>query len=442
MLSTQIIFAAIHSKLVEFNANFFLQIFNTFVLFSFLTWKLFKPVSKVLEDRKNKIKNQFDSAEEKVQEANALYESYKEKLDGIKSERDEIIKEAVELHHEGNLGHENTSRYNVYATFAGVSSKSILFNGHIDTMPPGELSHWRTKPHDPIIANGRLYGLGSADMKAGLLSGILAVKLFKDAGIPLPVTVKIASVADEEGGGNGSVVATMNGQKADGVIVCEPTNGELVLANMAFVFFKVTVLGSSCHSGAKWLGVNAIEKAIFLMSAIEELEHRWLLTKKHPLLPPPSQNFGVIEGGSAGSTVPDHCCFKTCVHYLPNQMNYEEVVREYTECINTRANGDSWLRENPPQIEIYQTGGGFEIDREERLPSAMSAAWKHTTGNVMPVVGSPSGCDCRLWANIANCPVIQTGPGELKDCHTPNESVSVSQFYQYIEAFAELILSW
>ncbi len=96
MLSTHIIFAAIHSKLVEFNTQFFMQIFNTFILFGFLTWKLFKPVSKMLQDRTDKIQNQFDSAENKIQEANALYDEYKQKLDGIKAERDEIIKEAVE----------------------------------------------------------------------------------------------------------------------------------------------------------------------------------------------------------------------------------------------------------------------------------------------------------------------------------------------------------
>ncbi|PID82773.1 MAG: ATP synthase F0 subunit B [Clostridiales bacterium] len=96
MLSTQIVLAAKFYKLVEFNLSFFMIIFNMLVLFGFLTWKLFKPVSKLMEDRTNKIKKSFDDAENKLKEADDLRKSYIEKLDGIKDERDVIIKEAVE----------------------------------------------------------------------------------------------------------------------------------------------------------------------------------------------------------------------------------------------------------------------------------------------------------------------------------------------------------
>lgn len=356
---------------------------------------------------------------------------------------EKYIQSAIKEYNEGNPGHVYDDRFNVYATFEGQSDKSLMFNGHMDTMPPGELELWDTDPHDPVIKDdGRLYGLGSADMKGGLLAGVLAVKLLQDAAIDLPIDVKIVSVVDEEGGGNGSIQAAYKGQKADGVIVCEPTNRELILANMAFVFFQVEVFGKSVHSGAKWEGVNAIEKAMFLMGGISELEHDWLMRYKHPLLPSPSQNFGVIEGGTAGSSVPDYCSFKTCVHYLPNRMTYDGVVKAYTDAIKIRARGDAWLREHPPKISIYQAGGGFEIDPQEPLPQAMLQAWQTAHKTEMPIVGSPSGCDCRSWANIAGCPVIQCGPGALKDCHTPNESLEIQQFLDYIQAFAELILLW
>lgn len=356
---------------------------------------------------------------------------------------EKYIEQAMASYNEGNPNHIYDDRFNVYAKFIGRNDKSLMFNSHMDTMPPGELELWETPPHEPVIKNdGRLYGLGSADMKGGLLAGVLAVKLLQDAGIELPIDVLITSVVDEEGGGNGSIQAAIKGQKADGVVVCEPTNRELILANMAFVFFQVEVLGKSVHSGAKWEGVNAIEKAMFLMNAVAELEHEWLLRYKHPLLPSPSQNFGVIEGGTAGSSVPDYCSFKTCVHYLPNRMTYEGVVAAYKDAIMTRAQGDAWLREHPPTIRIYQAGGGFEIDAKEPLPQAMLAAWEVAHGSTMPIVGSPSGCDCRSWANIAGCPVIQCGPGALKDCHTPNESLEVEQYLDYILAFAELILHW
>lgn len=356
---------------------------------------------------------------------------------------DETVLEAtLEKYNEGNLGHNNEDRFNVYATFRGQSPKSLMFNGHIDTMPPGDINLWTSHPHRAELRDGKLFGLGTADMKSGLLAGILATKLYQDSGLDLPITVKICSVVDEEGGGNGSIQAAYKGQKADGVIVCEPSDRELILANMAFLFFQVDVIGKSCHSGGKKDGVSAIEKAILLMDEIKELEHEWLLKYKHVLLPPPSQNFGVIEGGTAGSTVPDHCTFKTCVHYLPNDMKYEEVVTEYTGRIMSRAEADPWLKDHPPSISIYQAGGGFEIDPTAELPSKMLQAWHAANGTEMPIVGSPAGCDCRSWANIANCPVIQCGPGKLSDCHSIDESVEIQQFKEYILAFAFLIGSW
>ena len=71
------------------------------------------------------------------------------------------------------------------------------------------------------MKDGRLYGLGAADMKGGLMASVMAVQLLKDAGIKLPGDVHITSVCDEEGGGNGSMAAIMSGEKADGVVVCE-----------------------------------------------------------------------------------------------------------------------------------------------------------------------------------------------------------------------------
>mgnify|MGYP000582724568 FL=1 len=73
------------------------------------------------------------------------------------------------------------------------------------------------------------------------------------------------------------------------------------------------------------------------------MEHRWLLTIRHRLLPPPSLNIGVIEGGTAGSTVPGECSFSTCVHYVPTLMNQDMVVKEFTEVVERISRSDAWM---------------------------------------------------------------------------------------------------
>ncbi len=75
-------------------------------------------------------------------------------------------------HKEGNEGHNYDDRYNVYATFKGGNGKTLMFNGHMDTMPHGDISLWTSTPLKPEIRDGKMYGLGTTDMKSGLMAGL------------------------------------------------------------------------------------------------------------------------------------------------------------------------------------------------------------------------------------------------------------------------------
>ena len=357
--------------------------------------------------------------------------------------KEEDIEKCFSLYQEGNLGHQQTDRYNVYAQFNGEKpGKTLMFNGHIDVMPADEVEEWTTPPFSPTIRDGKLYGRGTADMKGGLMAATMAVKLLQDAGIPFSGSVKITSVCDEEGGGNGSMQAIMSGQRADGVVVCEGTSDELILAHMGFVFFRVKFAGKACHSGAKQNGVSAIEKAIKVIQALNEKEHEWLLHYKHPLLPAPNLNVGLIHGGIAGSTVAEDCMFEVCVHYLPNQMSHNQVVKEFQDVVERVAKSDAWLEEHLPEIQITQFGGGFEMEENSPFVDSFKRAYSEARGKAVKVVGSPAGCDSRLWRNIAECPTIQFGPGNLAQCHAVDEWLDLEAYLQSILIYAELILDF
>jgi len=354
---------------------------------------------------------------------------------------EESVRRVYAAHREGNLGHNQNDRYNVYATFKGTGGRSLLFNGHMDVMPPGDAAQWKYPPFTPTVEGNRLYGRGTADMKGGLMAAVMAVQLLKDAGIPLPGDVVITSVCDEEGGGNGSIQAIDSGIKADGVVVCEGTSDEVILAHMGFVFLRVTVEGKANHSGAKWLGVSALDKMRKIMAELDELEHRWLLTYKHPLLPAPNLNVGTIHGGTAGSTVPGSCTIEMCVHYLPNCMNHDQVVAEVTDAVIRTASSDLWMKNHMPVVTEFQAGGAFEMEASPFVES-FCRAYKNARGKEVRKTGSPAGCDSRLWKNIARCPTIQFGPGNLEQCHAVNEYLELDAYYQAILIYAELILEW
>lgn len=364
--------------------------------------------------------------------------------DEIKKETidESIIKDSVDKYSEGNIGHNYEKRYNLIGKFKGdPNGKSLLFNGHIDTMPPGDLNKWVTNPFTPTLKDGKLYGLGTADMKSGLMASIMAIKLLKDSGYNLPGDVTITSVIDEEGGGNGTLATVLKGYKEDAAVVCEPSNKNLIVAHMGFIFFKVEVEGVSLHSGSKWKGINAIEKAIILIEALQDLEHQWLMKYKHPLLPPPTLNIGVIEGGTAGSTVPDYCSFNLCLHYLPNVMDHRNIVEEITDALMLRAMGDKWLESHPPKISIYQAGGAFEMDKSSPFVRVARESMEEIVKDV-DCIGSTAGNDARLLHNIGNMPTVIMGPGYLEQCHSPNEYVSLEQYFKFVKIYTNLILKW
>jgi acetylornithine deacetylase len=353
------------------------------------------------------------------------------------------ILSTFENYHEGNLGHVQDDRYNVYAKFEGKKNgRSILFNGHIDVMPPGDESKWTYPPFKPTLKDGLLFGRGIADMKAGLMAPIMAIKLLQEAKIELPGDVIITSVCDEEGGGNGSMQAIYSKQKADAVVVCEPTSNELVVAHMGFVFLKVEVSGLAIHSGKKAEGISAIRKAFKIIEALDEVEYNWLLTKKHSYLPAPSYNVGTIHGGTAGSTVADNCYFEVCIHYIPNIMDHSQVVEEFTDAIKRVSDSDKWLKNHPPVISEYQAGQGFEAEINSPFMKTFEKTYEEVLDKKVEKVGSFCGCDSRLWKNIAQCPTLQFGPGEVSQCHVIDEHIEISSYFESILIYAKLILNW
>ncbi len=355
---------------------------------------------------------------------------------------EETVQEGLHRFHEGNPGHNNEQRYNLIADFQGEGNESsLLFNGHIDTMPAGDPDKWERPPLAAVLEGGRCYGLGTSDMKAGLAAAICGVKLIQDAGIALPGKVRIVSVVDEEGGGNGSLSATMHGYNADAAVICEPTNCRIITANMGFIFFRVRVKGVSLHAGMKKMGVNAIEKAMKLIGALHELEKCWNTQYTHPELPPPSINIGSIKGGLAASAVPGECEFKLCLHYIPKAMTYESVYKEVTGALEKASGEDGWLSENPPEIEVYQQGDGFEMDRADPFVQEVYSTCRAVMGTGELAV-SYTGNDARYYQKIARIPTVILGPGHPDKGHRPNEYIEIQNFYHCILVYANLILRW
>ena len=353
----------------------------------------------------------------------------------------------LETYKEMNRGHDYKDRPNVVGVLKGTGNgRSIVLNGHIDTMPFDNLDEWHAHPLDPVVKDGKLYGRGSCDMKAGLAACVLAVEALVHSGVRLKGDVILQSVVDEEGGGNGTLACIERGYTADGAIFAEPTELNIMPAHMGFLFYRIVVRGKALHSAMKWRGVSAIEKMMKIMQALQELERRWAIEKRHTLLPPPTISFGTIHGGLAGSIVPDECRLELTVHYLPADADEHflggRVEEEILETIEGVVQADRWLKDNRPEIVNYQQGGGYEIDPRHPLVQVLADCCREEEGKEPVIRGAEFGCDARLLNNYGRTPSVIFGPGSIERAHSINEYVEIDQYYKCISILANLLIQW
>lgn len=349
---------------------------------------------------------------------------------------------------EVNPGHFYEGRHNVVGRFAGEGEgKSLLFNGHIDTVDYGDVNSWTRSPVEPYSKGGRLFGRGACDMKGGLCAALMAIKAIRDCGIKLKGDVIYESVIDEEGGGNGTLSCCARGYHADAGIIPEPSDLWLAPAHMGWLIYEVEVEGRANHCGAKYDGVNAIEKMVKIIQGLQEAEREWALTRRHPYLPPQSLSIDTIKGGTASTIVPDNCKMEFIVHFQPHyEAGYtwmgEKYDNEVREIIGRVAAGDEWLEKHPPKITLYQLGSACDIGMDHPICVELSGNTQEIIGRKPKCKGLASGADGRLLNNYANTPTVHFGPGSMEIAHSVNEFVPIREYIDCIKIFAGTILDW
>jgi acetylornithine deacetylase len=348
-------------------------------------------------------------------------------------------------------GHNYKGRPNLVARLPGQGDgRSLILNGHVDTMPAGDREKWTHDPWGGEIDGGQMYGLGVCDMKAGVAAMILATRALQEAGLPPQGDVLLECVVDEEGGGNGTLACVVEGYRADAAIVTEPTRSQVQPASRGVLLLQVDVTGKATHACLKWGGVNAIEKGMKIIQAMIELERVWLATRRSPLLPPPTITIGRIDGGMAGSQVPGECMLQFDVKYLPVEIdatgrerkNTGDSIKAEVEAYLSRVfAGDPWLAANPPKLTWYQHCIPHYQDPAHPLVDIVRQGLVDVTGRGI-VSGFPAGCDARHLQNKAGIPTLIFGPGDLQFAHSIDEHVDVEEYLAAIKVLALAIHDW
>jgi acetylornithine deacetylase/succinyl-diaminopimelate desuccinylase len=250
--------------------------------------------------------------------------------------------------------------------------------------------------------------------------------------------VVLAAVADEEMQSLGTERLVIDGFRADGAVVGEPTANRLALGHRGLEWLEIEITGRSAHGGHPEAGVNAIVAAARFVSLVEERLLPRLLERRHPLLGPPTFNVGTIRGGDQPSTVAGTCRLAVDRRTVPGET-YEAVVGELGALLDE-------VRDTMPGLrwDLRRMPGGMATlehrpsvcDGDHPLARAARSAIEASAGYTEPGTAFPAWTDAALLSNFAGIPSIVLGPGELALAHTPRESIAVGDVERAARIYA------
>lgn len=333
----------------------------------------------------------------------------------------------------------------IRAGTGGTGARSLMLQGHIDTVDPGDASMWSHDPRGEATPD-RVYGRGAADMKGGIATYITVLDILDDLGVRLAGDLLLASSVGEEDGGLGALSTMLRGHRADAALISEPTNLDIVLAGGGSLVFRITIHGKSAHGAARNKGVSAVEKfyPIFHDLLAWEAERNQALS--HPLYDGYDNKFpisvGVVRAGTWASTVPEVLVAEGRLGFLPGET-IEGMQQQAEERIMAAAAMDHWLREHPPVIEWF--GGQFassEIKPDEPVAQVLAGAHRAMTGQDARFVGLTGGLDARLLINIGGIPTAVYGAGNIDHVHCADEWIGINDLLTAIEVTTVTTIEW
>jgi len=346
---------------------------------------------------------------------------------------------------------EHTARHprvNVVASRRGGGGPVVHLNGHIDVVPPGE--GWTLDPFAGVVRDGRIFGRGVCDMKAGLAAAVYAAEAIARAGVALPGTLEISGTVDEESGGFAGVAwlaeqGRIAKARTDYVIIPEPLNVDRIsVGHRGVYWFELTLVGRMAHGSMPFLGVSAIDGMTEVLSAIRgELEPALAgrLTSM-PVVPEAARhatiNVNAIEGGQPIAGIQSPCVADRCRAIFDRRFLIEETFGR------AKAEIDALVRRalsRVPGVE-HELRDLMVVDpvqtpHDSPVVSAVERAIGRVLDRQATLVASPGTYDHKHVARIAGIPhCIAYGPGELELAHQPDESCRIDDLVNATKVLA------
>ncbi|MEF8871327.1 MAG: ArgE/DapE family deacylase [Haloarculaceae archaeon] len=342
---------------------------------------------------------------------------------------------------------------NLLATLPGESERTLLYNGHLDTVPFDE----ETWTHDPLGERDgdRLYGRGATDMKGAVAAMVLAVRAFAETETTPPVTLQFAFVSDEETSGEAGLPTLLANRDlaADGCVIgettCEQGRHSVTVADRGSIWLTLAATGTAAHGSRPMLGENAIDR---LYNAVERIRTEFGTERldldaaldpiveesveyyaprlgesaARELFAYPTVNLGTLEGGESINSVPQSARAHVDIRLAP-AVDTERILARIRECVD----GCTGIT-----IEEVSWSVGTYEPVDSLLVDAVAETAEEVTGERIYRRSATGGGDAKTLRN-AGIPTVEFGLG-TDTAHAVDEYTTVEALAGNAAVYATL----
>ena len=309
--------------------------------------------------------------------------------------------------------------------------RKLLLNAHTDVVPASE---GMPDAYRPRVENGIVFGRGACDDKGQVALLYLLFKALDAGKVKLAGDVVAHVVVEEENGGNGSLAMARTGEKADGCVVLEATEGKLFTSIRGAVWFRIVFHGKAGHSGQAGQTKSALLIARDAIALLEKYHAELLAASRGLPLFDPYPNpmpitFGKLQAGNWPAAAPSRAELEGVLGLLPNKTK-EQVMAGMRQALEP-------LGASNFELSFMYRHDSSVVDPNHSLPQALLAA-AGQAGHPLAVSAMTASCDAWFYNNQLGIPTVVYGPGTLKVAHSKDEQIAMSE----IAAGAEILTTF
>ena len=322
---------------------------------------------------------------------------------------------------------------------SGKPGRTLMFEGHTDVVSEGVRSLWKHDPFAAEVEDGKIYGRGSCDMKAGVAVNLLTVKAILNSGVNFSGKMILGILCDEEDLmlGVQDFIKQGHADNVDACLVSEPEENQLCISMKGALRIKLTVHGKMAHGAMPLTGINPNTRLAWIILAFQEYEDS--LKKKFgkdEYLGWPSVTFTVIQSPPPPeppqlNVMPGETVAYVDIRTIPGQ-NHKEIKESLGDILKELGTQDPDFNVT---MEYLADKPVVSMGKDEPIVITAAQVFRDLTGKEPLYNGVPGATDGTYLRDVKGIPCLVNGPGPRHIPHQTDEYVEIDELIESLKLY-------